>query len=120
MKQLLQNIKAALVFVSVLSFALLIGIVVQQHRSQNSLMAAAGENKETLRSRYAQAGSILSIDNVVLAESVDGERTYASLRSRLRISWVTIPTTYRIRSRRSIRVRYSAPIATRSTSSCSM
>ena len=78
MKQLLQNIKAALVFVSVLSLALLIGIVVQQHRSQNSLMAAAGENKETLRSRYAQAGSILSIDNVVLAESVDGERTYAS------------------------------------------
>lgn len=77
MKQLLQNIKAVLILVLVLSFALLAGIVVQQHRSQTSLMAAAGVNKETLRSRYAMAGSIESFDGTVLATSVDGERVYA-------------------------------------------
>ncbi len=77
MKQLLQNIKAVLILVLILSFALLAGIVVQQHRSQTSLMAAAGVNKETLRSRYAMAGSIESFDGTVLATSVDGERVYA-------------------------------------------
>lgn len=77
MKQLLQNIKAILLIISILSLALLGGIVVQQHRSQTSLMAAAGENRETLRSRYAMAGDILSADGAILATSVEGERQYA-------------------------------------------
>ncbi len=77
MKQLLQNIKAVLLIISILSITLLGGIVVQQHRSQTTLMAAAGENRETLRSRYAQAGAIYAKDGTVLAASVDGERVYA-------------------------------------------
>lgn len=77
MKQLLQNIKAVLILITILSVGLLVGIVVQQHRSQTTLMAAAGENRQTLRSRYAQAGTIYSGDGVALASSADGERVYA-------------------------------------------
>lgn len=77
MKQLLQNIKAILILITILSVGLLAGIVVQQHRSQTSLMVAAGENRQTLKSRYAKAGSILTQDEVYVATSVDGERLYA-------------------------------------------
>lgn len=77
MKQLLQNIRAILILITILSVGLLLGIIVQQHRSQTSLMVAAGENRETLRSRYATAGSIMTQDDVLVATSIEGERVYA-------------------------------------------
>ncbi|MDD2213862.1 MAG: penicillin-binding transpeptidase domain-containing protein [Oscillospiraceae bacterium] len=77
MKQLLRNLKVILIIFSVLTVALLAGIVVQQTRSIHSLQAAVGENKSALKSRYAQAGSIYTADGEVLAQSVDGERVYS-------------------------------------------
>ncbi len=77
MKQLIRNLKVLLLVLVVLSLALGGGLVYQQYQSQTTLLAVAGENKAALRQRYAQAGEIYSRDEVLLANSVDGERVYA-------------------------------------------
>ena len=77
MKQLIRNLKIALVMLLIFSLALGAGLVYQQQQSQTTLLAVAGENKAALRQRYAQAGQILSRDGVVLASSENGERVYA-------------------------------------------
>lgn len=77
MRELLRNIKIILfVFVSI-AVLLIVGIIVQENRTKDMLMAAAGENKRALASRYAEAGTIYSIDGVALAQSEDGERRYS-------------------------------------------
>lgn len=78
MKQLIRNAKLFTVFFLVLSLLMLSGLVYQQHRSQTSLWAAAGENKAALRAYYALAGSIVTRDGAVLADSEEGQRRYAS------------------------------------------
>jgi len=77
MKMLMRNIKIILVLFLVLSISLLSGLFFQQNRSKNELMVAAGENKDSLQSIYALAGSINDRSGYVLAQSVDGERIYA-------------------------------------------
>ncbi len=77
MKQLIRNIKIALVVLLVLTIGLGTGLVYQQYQSQTELLAVAGENKASLRTRYAQAGSIVAKDGVILAQSEDGQRQYA-------------------------------------------
>lgn len=61
----------------IISFALLVGIVVQQNKSQRLLLQSSNENKAVLHSRYSNAGTIWSADMVRLAYSKDGERQYA-------------------------------------------
>ena len=78
MKQLMRNIRILTIFFLLLSIALLGGLIMQQHRSQTVLFAAAGENKEALFQRYALAGDILTQDGVALAHSTEGERQYAA------------------------------------------
>ncbi|HAL74193.1 MAG TPA: hypothetical protein DCM45_03750 [Clostridiales bacterium] len=77
MRLLIRNLKVALLLFLALSLALLTGLVIQQNRSRNELFAAAGENKAALKSRYANAGTIVDRNGVVLAESIDGQRTYS-------------------------------------------
>lgn len=77
MKQLQRNIKIIVAFFIMVSLATLVGLVVQQQRSETYFKAVAGENKQILRSRYRQAGRIVSADGVVLADSSSGERVYA-------------------------------------------
>lgn len=78
MKSFLKNIKIFFIIFVLLSVSLLTGLIWQQHRSQSSLWAAAGENKHTLRSLYALAGSIYTRDNITLATSEQGGRQYSS------------------------------------------
>lgn len=77
MKMLMKNIKIVLVIFIITSIALLAGLILQQYRSKHELNTAAGENKESLRTRYSQAGMILDQDGLILAHSVSGERQYA-------------------------------------------
>lgn len=77
MKLFLRNIQIILVIFLALSVALLGGLFYQQHRSMTILLSAAGESKDAMRSRYINAGDILSKDGVVLATSAGGERSYA-------------------------------------------
>lgn len=77
MKQLIRNLKIAFAVLLVLSIALGVGLVYQQRQSQTALVAVAGENADSLRQRYAQAGKILSSDGAALAWSADGQRLYA-------------------------------------------
>lgn len=77
MKQLIRNLKAAFAVLMALSILLGVGLVYQQYQSQTSLLAVAGENKASLRERYAKAGKILTSDGIPLAYSKDGERHYA-------------------------------------------
>jgi len=77
MKMLMRNLKIVLVLFILISAALLIGLSFQQYRSKTELYIAAGENKEALKSRYAQAGSILDINGGILAQSKDGDRLYS-------------------------------------------
>ncbi len=77
MKMLLRNLKGVLVLFLLVSIALLVGLSFQQYRSKNELNAAAGENKQALKTRYALAGTIYDADGVILAQSKDGERIYA-------------------------------------------
>lgn len=81
MKQLMRNLKLLLVLFLIVSVAMLGGLVFQQYRSRNAFYVAAGENKAALRSRYAQAGDIVSSDGVALATSESGSRRYASDRT---------------------------------------
>lgn len=76
MKTLLRNLKIILVVFLAVSMALLAGLAVQHYRSLTRLYVAAGENKQALKTRYAQAGSIRDINGVMLAHSEDGERLY--------------------------------------------
>ena len=76
MKTLLRNLKIILVFFLAVSIALLAGLAVQHQRSLTRLYVAAGENKQALKTRYAQAGSIFDINGEILATSEDGERRY--------------------------------------------
>lgn len=78
MKQLMRNLKLVLVLFLAVSIAMLAGLVFQQYRSRNTFYVAAGENKASLRSRYAQAGDIVSADGVALASSDKGARQYAN------------------------------------------
>ena len=77
MKMLIRNLKTVLILFIVISLCLLAGLFFQQRRSQRELSVAAGENKESLKSRYAKAGSILDRNGVVLARSENGERIYS-------------------------------------------
>lgn len=77
MKQLQRNVKIIVALFIVISLATLVGLVVQQRRSETHFKAVAGENKQILRSRYRQAGRIISADGVILADSSSGERLYA-------------------------------------------
>lgn len=81
MKQLMRNLKMVLILFLVISVAMLGGLIFQQYRSRNTFYVAAGENKASLRSRYAQAGDIVSADGVALATSEGGARRYASDRT---------------------------------------
>ena len=76
MKTLLRNIKIIFVFFILLSVFFLGGLSIQLYRSQTRLAVAAGENKEALKARYANAGNILSADGQLLAYSEDGQRFY--------------------------------------------
>ena len=76
MKTLLRNLKIILVVFLAVSIALLAGLAVQHQRSLTRLYVAAGENKQALKTRYAQAGSIFDINGEILATSEDGERRY--------------------------------------------
>lgn len=78
MKTLLRNVRIVLAFFLILSIATLIGLVIQQRRSETHFRAVAGENKQILRERYRQAGQIIAADGVILADSSSGERKYAS------------------------------------------
>ncbi len=77
MKKLIRNLKIAFAVLMVLSIALGAGLVYQQRQSQTTLLAVAGENKASLRARYAKAGEIISSDGIPLAYSEEGERRYA-------------------------------------------
>ena len=77
MKMLMRNLKIILVLFLLISAALLFGLSFQQYRSKNELYVAAGENKEALKTRYAQAGTIYDINGLILAQSEDGERIYS-------------------------------------------
>ncbi len=77
MKLFLRNIKIVLIFFLVLSVALVGGLFYQQHRSMTILLSSAGESKDAMRSRYQNAGDILSKDGVILATSKEGDRRYA-------------------------------------------
>ncbi len=77
MKQLMRSLKILFVFFIVLSVVMLAGVVYQQNKSQTLLIQASNENKEALRSRYADAGTIYSQDMVKVAYSESGERHYA-------------------------------------------
>ena len=77
MKALLHNIRLVLVIFILVFIGLVAGVVVQEKRSSNQLLAAAGENKQALASRYSQAGSIYSKDGYTLAHSEEGVRMYA-------------------------------------------
>lgn len=77
MKQLMRSLKTILLIFLIISFGLLIGIIVQQNKSQKLLLQSSNENKQALKSRYAQAGTIYSEDMIKLAYSKDGERQYA-------------------------------------------
>ncbi len=76
MKTLLRNIKIIFVFFIILSVFFLGALSIQLYRSQTRLAVAAGENKEALKARYANAGNILSADGQLLAYSEDGQRFY--------------------------------------------
>ena len=77
MKTILRNLKVILLIFICLSITLLIGLYLQQYRSRHELNTAAGENKDALRTRYAQAGTIYDTRGIILAQSVNGERLYA-------------------------------------------
>ena len=77
MKLLMRNLKIVLVLFILISASLLIGLSFQQNRSKNELFVAAGENKQSLKSRYAQAGSIFDINGLILAQSTDWQRQYS-------------------------------------------
>lgn len=76
MKELVRNCKIAIVVLLVLSVILGTGLVYQQRQSQSTLLAVAGENRASLRDRYAQAGTIYSRDLEKLAYSEEGQRHY--------------------------------------------
>lgn len=77
MKDFIKNLRAVLLLFILITFALLVGLVMQEKRSQRELLAVAGENKAALKERYGQsAGSILTADGFAVAQSVDGERVY--------------------------------------------
>lgn len=77
MKEIIKNLRVVLIIFVVLSCSLLIGLFIQEQRSQEELMAVAGENKIALAERYGQsAGAIVTKDNYIIAESVDGKRVY--------------------------------------------
>jgi len=76
MKTLIRNLRTVLIFFICLCFLLLTGLFLQQSRSQKELSVAAGENKQSLKTRYAKAGEILDRNGNILAESKDGERIY--------------------------------------------
>ncbi|HHV42692.1 MAG TPA: hypothetical protein GXX72_07635 [Clostridiaceae bacterium] len=77
MKQFLRNLKGITVLLVLLVIALLVGLFIQQRRSQEKLSVAAGENKYALARRYSRAGNILSSDGVLLAHNDKQERKYA-------------------------------------------
>lgn len=77
MKALLHNIKVILIIFTLIFISLIAGLVVQENRSRHELLAAAGENKQALASRYSLAGSIYSADGVTLAQSTGDGRVYA-------------------------------------------
>ncbi|HHU53314.1 MAG TPA: hypothetical protein GXZ43_04465 [Clostridiaceae bacterium] len=77
MKQLMRSLKSILLFFIIISLFLLVGIVLQQNKSQRLLLQSSNENKAVLHSRYSNAGTIWSSDMVRLAYSKDGERLYA-------------------------------------------
>lgn len=77
MKMLMRNLKIVLVLFILISAALLVGLSFQQYRSKNELFVAAGENKQALKTRYAQAGTIYDINGLILAQSSDGNRSYS-------------------------------------------
>lgn len=77
MRELLRNIKLILLLFISLTVLLITGLIVQENRTKDVLMAAAGENKQALAVRYAHAGTIYSSDGVVLARSGEEGRTYA-------------------------------------------
>jgi len=78
MKLLMRNLKIVLAVFVCVSLSLLIGLSFQQYRSRTELFVAAGENKESLKSRYANAGTIFDTHGTVLANSIDGTRLYCS------------------------------------------
>lgn len=76
MKAFIRNLRIVFYIFILLSVSLLTGLFIQQRRSQRELSVAAGENKESLRTRYANAGRILDRNDIILAQSEDGNRMY--------------------------------------------
>lgn len=77
MKQLMRSLKLVFLLFCLLSASLLAGILWQQNKSQKLLLQSSNENKQALKSRYAEAATIYSRDKVKLAYSQDGDRYYA-------------------------------------------
>lgn len=76
MKKLIFNLKVSLVIFLCLGIALTGGLIIQQYRSKSQLAVAAGENLDSLRQRYAQAGSVMDRNGEQLAWSENGIRYY--------------------------------------------
>lgn len=76
MKKLIFNLKISLILFLCLSIALTGGLIMQQYRSKSRLSVAAGENLDSLRQRYAQAGSVMDRNGEKLAWSDNGIRYY--------------------------------------------
>ncbi len=77
MKEIIKNLRVVLVLFIIVSLALLAGLFIQEQRSQEELLAVAGENKVALAERYGKfAGRITTKDGFAVAESINGERIY--------------------------------------------
>ncbi len=77
MKQLIRSLKVVFLLFCLLSATLLGGIIWQQNKSQKLLLQSSNENKQALKSRYAEAATVYSRDKVKLAYSEEGDRVYA-------------------------------------------
>ena len=77
MKALRRNVKIAIVVLLIITLGLGYGLFYQMEQSQTSLLAVAGENKQSLAKLYSQAGTIYTRDKVKLATSESGRREYA-------------------------------------------
>lgn len=78
MKQLIRNLLiVSLIFILIFAFIFL-GVIHQEEKSRNLLQSNSAESKYALKEIYQKAGNIYDRNLEILAESKNGERTYAS------------------------------------------